>query len=120
MKNINGNENIALVIPFPHHILRFVLASAVQFQGKAELLDINDIEARKSFSTSRILKFNLQRTTEIVESVFIKIKPNQKFHVYGLGYGVMEMRYNHVSGNYSITIPEDRFLSFNNLNYLYI
>lgn len=110
VKNIQSNENVAFVIPFPHHVMRFVPASAVQFQGKAKIIPIDDSEARKSFLTSKILKFNLERTSELLESAFIKIIPNQKLFIYGLGYGMMEMRKNHVKGNYSIMIPTERFL----------
>ncbi|MHA1148603.1 MAG: pyridoxamine 5'-phosphate oxidase family protein [Promethearchaeota archaeon] len=109
VKNIQNNEKIAFVIPFPHHVMRFVPANAVHFQGKASLLPIDDSEARKSFNSSKILRFNLERTAELVDSIFIKIIPNQKFHIYGLGYGMMEMRKNHVSGNYTIMIPNNRY-----------
>ena len=109
VKNIQANENIAFVIPFPHHVMRFVPANAVHFQGKAEILSIDDLEAIKSFNSAKILRFNLERSAELLESIFIKITPNQKLFIYGLGFGMMEMRKNHVNVNYSIIIPNERY-----------
>ncbi len=117
VKNIEINNSISFVIPFPHHILRFVPASCVQFQGTAQIVPFSDKEAQESFRNgSKILKMNLKqvskRSDREEEVVFIKIIPNEKLFCYGLGFNLMELRKNIESGSYIVRIPHERQLFF--------
>jgi len=110
VKNIKINPSVSFVIPFPHHVFRFVPASCIQFQGIAELLPIDNIEARESFKKgSRILKMNLAQVSKLPnmenDAIFIKVIPKQTLFCYGLGYSLMELRKNFENGAYSVTIP---------------
>ena len=113
VKNIEKNNSVSFVIPFPHHILRFVPASCVQFQGTAQILPFNDNEAQETFKNgSRILKMNLKQVSRISNKeegvVFIKIIPNEKLFCYGLGFNLMELRKNIESSSYFVRIPHKR------------
>lgn len=113
VKNIEENNSVSFVIPFPHHILRFVPASCVQFQGTAEILPFSDKEAQESFNAgSKILKMNLKQVSKRKDKeqgvVFIKINPDRKLYCYGLGFSLIELRKNIETGSYIVTIPQER------------
>ncbi|MFX0011664.1 MAG: pyridoxamine 5'-phosphate oxidase family protein [Candidatus Hermodarchaeota archaeon] len=113
VKNIEKNNSVSFVIPFPHHVLRFVPASCVQFQGSAEILPFSNKDAQDSFNSgSKILKMNFNEVNKRNDKeegvVFIKIIPNRKLSCYGLGFSLIELRKNIESGSYSVTIPQDR------------
>ena len=112
VKNIEKSNSVSFVIPFPHHILRFVPASCVQFQGTAQILPFNDINAQKSFNNGpKILKTNLKQVSKMSNKeegvVFIKIIPNEKLFCYGLGISLIKLRKNIESGSYFVRISED-------------
>ncbi len=112
VKNIQENPNIAFVIPFPHHIFRFAPSSCIQFQGTAELLPLDDTEARLAFSGKKLLKMNIKEAERLKkeqgsEAIFIKIIPNKKIYCYGIGIGLMEMRKDISAASYSVEIPSN-------------
>ncbi|MFX1281712.1 MAG: hypothetical protein ACFFA3_20340, partial [Promethearchaeota archaeon] len=113
VKNIEINNSVSFVIPFPHHILRFVPGSCVQFQGIAKIVPFSDNKAQDSFRNGpKILKMNLKQASKIsnIEErvVFIKIIPNKKLFCYGLGFNLMKLRKNVESGVYFVNIPDER------------
>ncbi len=113
VKNIKNNNSISFVIPFPHHLLRFVPSSCVQFQGTGKIIPFTNTEAQHAFqNSSKILKLNLQQANQLnskeQKSVFIKITPNSKLFCYGLGYSLMKLRKNVEIGSYSVIIPSER------------
>ncbi len=113
VKNIRKNNSVSFVIPFPHHIFRFVPSSCIQLQGTAELVPFKDTEAQESFRRGpKILKMNLKQVSNLSDkeegAVFIKIIPNHKLFCYGLGFSLMELRKNVESGSYSVSIPPER------------
>ncbi len=110
VQNIKLNPNISFIIPFPHHILRFAPSSTVTFNGKANLVSLNNTEIRTIFSKKRILKLVInQSQTEDQESfTFIRIKPNPKVLCYGIGINVLKLRRGHKEGGYSVILPEER------------
>ncbi|TXT54417.1 MAG: hypothetical protein BAJATHORv1_70117 [Candidatus Thorarchaeota archaeon] len=108
-KNIQRNQDVAFVIPYPHYWLRFVPPNAVSFQGFAEILPSDDPIGVKSFQDSRILRMNLEESSNDSEDmVFIRIVPDKKIHVYGLGISLMELRRSHTEGSYYVKIPSGR------------
>ena len=113
VKNIRHNSSVSFVIPFPHHFLRFVPSSCVQFQGTAEILPYEDSEAQQAFKMgNKMLMMNLKQAIKedpIGEyTVFIKIIPNQKIFCYGLGISLMKLQKDVEIGSYSVRIPERR------------
>ncbi|MFX1377433.1 MAG: pyridoxamine 5'-phosphate oxidase family protein, partial [Promethearchaeota archaeon] len=80
VKNIENNSSASFVIPFPHHVLRFVPASCVQFQGTARIVPFSDKEAQESFrGGSKILRMNLKQVSKMPNKeegvIFIKVIP---------------------------------------------
>lgn len=116
VRNIKENPHVSFVVPFPHYYFRFVPDSTVQIQGIAKIVPFDNPGAQEVFSQKRILKMMLEQSYKLDvkdELVFIKIKPNRKIFCYGLGMGIMELRKNLESGEYTVTIPEDKLeLSF--------
>jgi len=109
-RNITKNPSVAFVVPFPHHFLRFVPSSCVQFQGWAEVLPIDHPGGRESFQSSMILRKSLEAEELVAEekAVFVRIKPAGKLSVYGLGYSLLEMSRNVTGVSYSVAIPPSR------------
>ncbi len=113
VKNIENNNSVSFVIPFPHYVLRFVPSSCVQFQGIANILPFDDEIAQESFRNgSRILKLNLKQVPRISNkeegSVFIQVIPNKIIHCYGLGFSMMDLRKNIANGSYIVEVPLER------------
>ncbi len=108
-KNVRRNPKVSLVVPFPHYYLRFVPDNYVMFRGNAELISFDDPDAQWAFQQSRILRMSLDTdATEAGGIAVIKINPEPKVFVYGLGYSLMELRSSHGEGSYSVMIPENR------------
>lgn len=113
VKNIESSYYVSFVIPFPHHVLRFVPASCIQFQGVAQIVPFSDKEAQESYrNSSKILKMNLNQLSNINDKeegvVFIRIIPNKKLFCYGLGFSLLKLRKNIESGSYFVRIPDER------------
>ncbi len=107
VRNIRQNPNVSLVVTFPHYWIRFAPASYAMFRGTAEILPDSDSDGRWAMSQSRIRRMNLQTDTD-EELVYIKLTPEPTVFCFGLGYGIMELRGEHVNAAYKVTIPEDR------------
>ncbi len=107
-RNIRSNPNVSFVVTFPHFYLRFVPANVVQFQGKADILPLDDPVGVETFQQSRILSMALETEIDAEDLVFIRIVPNKKLFVHGLGIGIMEMRKDPTVGRYNVEIPDNR------------
>ncbi|MFX1326079.1 MAG: pyridoxamine 5'-phosphate oxidase family protein, partial [Promethearchaeota archaeon] len=108
--NIKNDNSVSFVIPFPHHLLRFVPSSCVQFQGTGEILPFTNREAQNAFEDGpKILKMNIKQARKMnpkqQKAVFIKITPNSKIFCYGLGYSLIKLRKDVEIGSYSVIIP---------------
>ena len=108
VRNILKNPEVSFLVPYPHHLLRFVPASCISFPGTAEIVPEDDPEARGAFQASRILRMNLEQTSSMEEAVFIKIRPKRRMHCYGVGFGVMELSRYPSEAAYSVEVPSDR------------
>ncbi len=108
-RNIRLNHNVSFAIPFPHHVLSFIPASTISFQGTAEVLPIDDEAAVRSFSSKWILRENVKTGLEgAFDVVFLRIRPDKKIHVYGVGVSMMKMMRNPQLAAYSVQVPEKR------------
>ncbi|MHA2140399.1 MAG: pyridoxamine 5'-phosphate oxidase family protein [Candidatus Thorarchaeota archaeon] len=109
VRHIRHNPNVSLVVTFPHYYIRFAPASYVMFRGKAELVPFSYSDAQWAFTQKRILKMNLGGDSELLETaVFIKLNPEPTVFCYGVGFGIMELRSEHATGAYKVTIPSER------------
>lgn len=111
VKNIKRNPNVSLVVTFPHYWVRFAPASYVMFRGLAEILPGDDPDGKWVMSQKRIGRMILQTEAEDtgVEYAYIKITPEPTVFCHGLGYGIMELKRDHIGGAYKVTIPEERY-----------
>jgi len=110
VRNIKQNPHVSLVVTFPHYWVRFAPASYVMFRGTAEILPADNAEGRWAMSQTRIGRMNLQTDADEVgvDYVFIKTTPEPTIFCFGLGYGWMELRKDHISGGYKVAIPINR------------
>ena len=108
VKNIQRDPQVSFVITFPHFYIRFAPASYVMFRGAADIIPFDDETARKSFQAKRILRMNINSDYDERDMVFIRIAPGRRVVCYGLGYGIMDLRSDHTSAGYSVSIPEER------------
>ncbi|WXG42471.1 MAG: pyridoxamine 5'-phosphate oxidase family protein [Candidatus Freyarchaeum deiterrae] len=106
-KNIKMNHNVSFVVPFPHYFLRFVPQSCVQFQGTAEILAADDPVALRMFQSSRVLKSSLEHTRMLGDPIFIRIEPDEKIFLWGLGANVWQI-IRHSTSNCYVMVPPDR------------
>lgn len=83
-KNLQNNPNISFAVPFPRFLFRMIPAPCIQFQGKAEIISIHDPIASKAFQSSIVLR----RSTELGQSIFIKIVPDDKIFCFGIGTSI--------------------------------
>jgi hypothetical protein len=88
-RNVRSNQDVSLVVTFPHRILSFVPASCVTFTGRAETVPVTDPDGAWAFDQHRILRDNME---SVGHAVFLKVVPDPKVLCYGLGVGLREMR----------------------------
>src|SRR5919197_1882012 len=63
----------------------FVLLACIQFQGKAELVPIDNPIAVKAFHTSIVLRRSLTYSLNLGKSTFVRIVPDNKIFSFGIG-----------------------------------
>lgn len=107
-KNVRRNPLVSFVINYPHHWIRFVPDNYIMYRGTAEIVSPDDPDGIWAFQQSRIGRMNLGTDSGNQRLVFIKLNPEPKVFVYGLGYGLMELRSQHTEVGYKVTIPEER------------
>jgi general stress protein 26 len=108
-RNIRANPEVSFVVPFPHHLLRFVPSSCIQFQGRAEILPYDDPGGRISFQRNDVLKMTLEQGASDPErAVFLKVTPDERIFGYGLGMSVLALRKNIEAGPFVTTVPPQR------------
>ncbi|MCL4436257.1 MAG: pyridoxamine 5'-phosphate oxidase family protein [Thaumarchaeota archaeon] len=105
-RNIKTNPNVSFTVPFPHYLLRMVPPSSIKFQGTAEILSINDPEARQVFNSSLVLRRSLKYDLKIGESIFIRIVPAKKIFSWGLGASICQLLRN-PPPTYYVDFPSD-------------
>jgi nitroimidazol reductase NimA-like FMN-containing flavoprotein (pyridoxamine 5'-phosphate oxidase superfamily) len=107
-KNVAKNPHVSIVIPFPHHILRFIPAPCIQFQAKAEIIPRTDEKARVCFQRNRILRKTLKQAYENENIVFLKIIPEKIIFGHGIGISMRDLRRDETRGSFKSLIPAER------------
>jgi hypothetical protein len=110
-RNIRNNPNVSFVVPFPHHLFRSIPPKCIQFQGKAELLPIDDPIVVEAFQSSIVLKRSMEHSLRLSESIFIRIVPDKKIFCFGIGANVLQFlipSQNKNLGNFYVVVPENR------------
>jgi nitroimidazol reductase NimA-like FMN-containing flavoprotein (pyridoxamine 5'-phosphate oxidase superfamily) len=107
-KNIKKNPNVSIVIPFPHHLLRFIPAPCIQFQAKAEIIPRTNEEVRACFQRNRILRKTLKQVYNNENIIFLKIIPDKTIFGHGIGISMFELRKDETKGSFKSIIPAER------------
>jgi hypothetical protein len=112
-RNICDNPNVSFVVPFPHYLFRSIPPRCIQFQGKAELLPIDDPVAVKAFQSSIVLKRSMEHSLRLGQSIFIRILPDKKIFCFGIGASLLRFlipSQNKNLGNFYVIISENRHM----------
>jgi len=111
-RNIRDNPNVSFVVPFPHYLFRSIPPRCIQFQGKAELLPIDDDPiVINTFQSSIVLKRSMEHSLRLGESVFIRIVPDKKIFCFGIRANLLQFlipSQNKKLGNFYVIVPENR------------
>jgi len=113
-RNIVRNPHVALVIPLPHRLLRFVPPATIQLRGRAEILDWTDEEGTNAFRRfwmgRRILaSYEKSRRRQGETRVcFLKITLDPVIRTYAVGYSVWDLWRRMESAGATVLIPADQ------------
>jgi hypothetical protein len=111
-RNIHDNPHVSFVIPFPHYLFPSIPPRCIQFQGRAELLPIDDDPVViKAFQRSIVLKRSMEHSLRLGQSIFIRIVPDKKIFCFGIGANLLRFMIpsqNKNLGNFYVTVPENR------------
>ena len=114
VRNIRNNPNVSFVVPFPHFLFRMVPPACIQFQGKADLIPIDDPIAKKVFESSIVLRRSMMHSLGIGESTFIRIIPDNKIFSFGINASIWQYiipSKNKTLGNFHVVVPQSRCMS---------
>jgi hypothetical protein len=109
-KNIKRNPNVSFVLPFPHHVLSPLPKLYIQFQGKAEIISIDNPEAYRAFQRSIVRRSSMKHSLKLGDSVFIRVIPDKKIFSFEIGANVFQFlipSQNKNLRNYYVSFPED-------------
>lgn len=111
-RNIRSNVEVSFVVPFPHYLFRMIPPACIQFQGRAEeLIPIDDPIGVKAFQSSAVLRRSILHSTEIGESTFIRIIPDNKIFSFGFNANIWKYLIrakNKMLGNFYVDVPQSR------------
>lgn len=108
-ENVQSNPCVSFVVPYPHHVFRFIPAGVIQLQGKADMLPFDNQDGYNAFNQTRILRMNLKLAEKAdAEPVFIRIKPNKQLSCQLIGKNIIELARNPEHGLIQVPIPENR------------
>lgn len=88
-RNIADNANVAVAIP----IRRVPVgpSSSVQFQGTAEILDVDDPEILDLIDQGSLGPLTDHGELDMPDGCFVKITPKRRIHTYGLGMSLYRL-----------------------------
>jgi general stress protein 26 len=86
-RNVAANPRVALVVP----VRRLPVGPPfnVQFQGRAEVLTMDDPEISEHLGAGRLSKITGHGELEEPDGCFLRIRPTGTLHTYGLGVSAL-------------------------------
>jgi uncharacterized protein YhbP (UPF0306 family) len=111
VRNIMRNPNVSFVVTIPRTIFTFAPMNCIQFQGNAIILEAQDIEALKSFRSTRMGRmflgmFEKMSPEETGTVCFVKIIPHSIIHTFGIGISMIDMLRNLGQAQGKVTFTE--------------
>lgn len=88
-RNIAANPHVGVTVPVRR--LPVGPPSAVQFQGTAEILDLDDPELRELAAAGRIAAVTGHGELDRPGACFLRIRPGRRLHTYGLGMSLWSL-----------------------------
>jgi nitroimidazol reductase NimA-like FMN-containing flavoprotein (pyridoxamine 5'-phosphate oxidase superfamily) len=113
-RNLARNPRVALVIPLPRRLLRFIPPATIQLRGRAEILDWTDEEGTNAFRRfwmgRRILAaYEKSRWRQGETRVcFLKITLDPVIRTYAVGHSVWDLRRRMESAGATVLIPPEQ------------
>ena len=86
-------------------------SACIQFQGKAELIPIDDAIAMNAFQSSSVLRRSMMHSIDMGESTFIRIVPDNKIFSFGISASIWQYlirSQNKTLGNFHVAVPQSR------------
>ena len=111
-RNLCDNPNVSFVVPFPQLLFSFIPPACIQFQGKAQIMPIDDPIATKAFEKSIVLKRSKIHSTSLGKSIFVRVVPTSKIFCFGLGARIWDFLIPSKSkniGNFYVVVPRSRY-----------
>jgi hypothetical protein len=88
-RNIAANPEVGIVIPVRR--LPIGPPSSVQFQGRAELLDLDDPALLALVAAGELGSVTGHGELDLPGGCFVRITPNGRLHTYGLGMSLVSL-----------------------------
>jgi hypothetical protein len=102
-RNIRENPRVAISIP----VRTFPMAPpmAVQYQGTAELLAVDDPEITALLRAGRLKKITAMGALEAPGVVFLRVRPGRRIASYGIGVSPLTLMRDLTCGARSVELP---------------
>jgi nitroimidazol reductase NimA-like FMN-containing flavoprotein (pyridoxamine 5'-phosphate oxidase superfamily) len=113
-RNIARNPRVALVIPLPRRLLRFVPPATIQLRGRAEILDWTDEEGTNAFrrfwmGRQILAAYEKSRRRQGETRVcFLKITLDPVIRTYAVGHSVWDLRRRMELAGATVLIPAEQ------------
>lgn len=103
-RNIRQNPNVAVSIPV--RTVPFAPPMAVQFQGTARLLTVDDPEIQGLLKQGRLKRITGLGALDITPNpCFVKVTPRRRIATYGLGISLIRLMRDVTQGQRSVELP---------------
>ncbi|MGY6501978.1 MAG: pyridoxamine 5'-phosphate oxidase family protein [Acidimicrobiales bacterium] len=102
-RNVAASGHAAMVVPVRR--LPVGPPSAVQFQGRAEVLSAEDPELRRLADAGRLKSVTSHGELELEGGCFLRITPPSRITTYGLGLSLWRLIRDPLSGGGSVELP---------------
>lgn len=88
-RNIQANPKVAITVPIRR--LPVGPPSAIQFQGTATILDLDDPELRRLAQAGKLKAVTGHGELELPGGCFLRIEPGRRLHTFGLGMSLLSL-----------------------------
>jgi len=103
-RNVAANLQVAVTIPIRR--LPVGPPSTVQFQGTAEVLDVDDPEIRAQIDAGHLKSITSHGELDLPDSCFLRISPRRKLITYGLGMSLLSLIRDPLNAGGSVDVDE--------------
>ena len=96
-RNIANNPQVSLMVPLPRRVFRFVPPATIQLRGRAEILDLTDVDGTNVFrgfwmGRQILSAYEKSRRRGETRVCFLRITLEPVMRTYGVGHSVWNLR----------------------------